>query len=607
MSRPIIGDIRTQIYNRLQKNGTYYVYERTVKYNPEKGYNETLSNKLIGKRLTKDGEILDTNFRTTPKTTSNIRNGVTTAEHNLKTDSSVKDPQTDLTGTSRWHFGLMSLLRWIGKASGIDEDLHKIMPAVQCGPIASRIISIARFWLGTGGNTIPCMFNWQVKHGIVGDDMLTEEMCGRIFETLGQHEEYIQGYFKARARRLLPENTIAFDSSSISTYSKNQSQARYGYNKDQDGLPVIKLLTLYSTKDDQPFAFCNQPGNIPDVISVSNALKQLGFLDLKKKPIIVKDNGFYSAANLVMCVNMHMKFLIRVTPKDASWIREAIDEHLAQLEEARNVLPWEINTSAIAVTLRPTLSTTWQYTTQNHKKGELVTINPRFYLIITLNKEKRNSERNNLLSEIFDLKARLEKGEELTDAAMKRAEKFLECKKTKAGLKVTINQDQIDKASRYYGITGILSNDIKDRETAIRLYRGREHIEDMFELLKQKADGGKPRVWDSDRLRGRQFVQFVALGYYDFLYTRLRNLKKSLGVKNGDEEHDSAENLKKERALLKWLNNVSLYDILQWFDAVEITRLVGNKHPATTIVTERTERDRMFLDRLGYTGEMLKQ
>jgi hypothetical protein len=49
------------------------------------------------------------------------------------------------------------------------------------------------------------------------------------------------------------------------------------------------------------------------------------------------------------------------------------------------------------------------------------------------------------------------------------------------------------------------------------LERKRETIESFFESMKQRADGTRVRVWDTDTLRGRMFVQFVALCYYEYL------------------------------------------------------------------------------------------
>ncbi|KZK75222.1 MAG: hypothetical protein A3K90_04160 [Pelodictyon luteolum] len=68
---------------------------------------------------------------------------------------------------------------------------------------------------------------------------------------------------------------MAFHSTTISTYSLSQSEARRGFNKDGDGLNTIKLLTLYSLKDREPLAVAKQPGNLPDVISIENTLKRL--------------------------------------------------------------------------------------------------------------------------------------------------------------------------------------------------------------------------------------------------------------------------------------------------------------------------------------------
>jgi hypothetical protein len=47
---------------------------------------------------------------------------------------------------------------------------------------------------------------------------------------------------------------IIGDSTTISTYSENQSEARQGFKKDGDGLNTIKLLTLYSVKAGEPIA-----------------------------------------------------------------------------------------------------------------------------------------------------------------------------------------------------------------------------------------------------------------------------------------------------------------------------------------------------------------
>ena len=94
------------------------------------------------------------------------------------------------------------------------------------------------------------------------------------------------------------------------------------------------------------------------------------------------------------------------------------------------------------------------------------------------------------------------------------------------------------------------------------------------------------------------FVQFVSLCYYEYLSEAIREMKKSLGVENGDPEHDQKENLKLESRLKSWLGNTPLYLILQWFDTVEEVR-ISSKLRAKRWTTEITKRDRLFLQKLG--------
>ena len=123
-------------------------------------------------------------------------------------------------------------------------------------------------------------------------------------------------------------------------------------------------------------------------------------------------------------------------------------------------------------------------------------------------------------------------------------------------------------------------------------------IEFFFESGKQRADGNRTRVWTSDALMGRMFVQFVALCYYEYLSEQIREMKLTLAVENGDPEHDSKENMKVETKLKNWLKNTPVYLVLQWFDVIEEVNVSSKLH-AKRWTTELTERDRMFLRKLG--------
>jgi hypothetical protein len=110
-------------------------------------------------------------------------------------------------------------------------------------------------------------------------------------------------------------------------------------------------------------------------------------------------------------------------------------------------------------------------------------------------------------------------------------------------------------------------------------------------------DGTRVRVWDADTLRGRMFVQFVGLCYYEYISEEIRKIKKSLGVKNGDPNHDIETNLLLEKKLKSWLDNSPIYLVLQWFDAVEVVK-VSSKLLSKRWSTEITLQDKLFLKKM---------
>ena len=162
------------------------------------------------------------------------------------------------------------------------------------------------------------------------------------------------------------------------------------------------------------------------------------------------------------------------------------------------------------------------------------------------------------------------------------------------------NNKAIADANKYHGYFVLVSNKERDPFECLRKYRKRETIESFFEAGKQHADGSRVRVWDTDTLRGRMFVQFVCLCYYEYLNDEILKLKKSLGKKNGDAAQDTKAVHYNESKLSSWLCNTPLYLQLQWFDtleSVDISAKLKNRRWTTEIAS----RDELYLQKLGVT------
>ena len=125
MAKPITG--KTHVGERREKrpNGDIYIYERITAYNERTRRTYTVSQKLKGKIKAGTQKIVPTR----PKKRKGER-GVIEA--------------------TRQHTGLTDILEWVGRVSGIDEDVGVSFSEGD----AAKILSIARYWIGTGGNTL---------------------------------------------------------------------------------------------------------------------------------------------------------------------------------------------------------------------------------------------------------------------------------------------------------------------------------------------------------------------------------------------------------------------------------------------------------------------
>ena len=176
-------------------------------------------------------------------------------------------------------------------------------------------------------------------------------------------------------------------------------------------------------------------------------------------------------------------------------------------------------------------------------------------------------------------------------------ERFFFVKETSKGKVVEFNDEAIHEYQTGHGFFVLISNTEKNTWEALRYYRLREKIEELFAAQKHSMVGRRSRVWTPERLSGRQFVQFVGLGYCLFFLNELKKLKARLGVDDGTK---SAVQLKNESKLRSWLENKTLLQILQWFDAVYAMQ-VETPYGKRTITTETTARDELFLRELGIT------
>ena len=573
-------EIKVRTVRQTQKNGDIYVIERRTRYDPAKKYNVVLSSRLVGKIPKGKDAIVPTR----PK-------------RGCREKVSNSQPPAANVSAMRKKVGMMDIIDHIGNASGIDAAIYG---ATDRGT-AQKIISLARYLLGTNGQSLPGIATWQYTHPLPYEEGLSEDIYHDLFEKVGRDESLMQSFFSARLADLGDTALLAYDSTTISTYSKRIPEARYGFNKAQDGLETVKLLSLYSINTRQPVAFTKQPGNQPDVITLENALKQLQGLGITKAEIVT-DNGYYSEKNLSELFHAHFDF-ITLIKTNIRWVRQELDQRLDDFRSTGSACPFDTNTHGITVMRMQEFSIKRKYASRKKglSGGDTESFRRRIYLHLYFNPLRRAEQDAAFDKDIFELKRLIEEGvpeEALSDRAVNKASKYLIVRRYGTKITVTFNEKAIADRKKYHGYFALVSNCERDAFECLGKYRRRETIESFFESGKQKADGTRTRVWSSECLMGRMFVQFVALCYYEYFSEQIRGMKREIGADLSAPDQCTAESLKRSKKLLAWLKNTPVYLTLQWFDVVEEVK-VSTKLLSKRWSTEITDRDRLFLEKLG--------
>jgi transposase len=104
--------------------------------------------------------------------------------------------------------------------------------------------------------------------------------------------------------------------------------------------------------------------------------------------------------------------------------------------------------------------------------------------------------------------------------------KYFEVKHTPVrGVKVIPIQTAMDQAKSRFGFFVLLSNEIKDSQMALEIYRNKDVVEKAFGNIQERLNCKRMLVSSDASLEGKLFVEFIALIYLSYI-------KKQMSEKN---------------------------------------------------------------------------
>jgi len=342
-------------------------------------------------------------------------------------------------------------------------------------------------------------------------------------------EDARQRFFALWIDQILEQDYLCYDITSISSYSRNNEYTHWGYNRDGDSLEQINLAMLFGQNTRLPVYYRRLPGNISDVATLRTTIRSLNFLEASPMHLVL-DRGFYSKANVDELYKRKHKFTVSV-PTGRKWVERLLDEHYESIASPRNYLSINKTESLYAST------TLYKWGENNH----------RLYVHVYYNAEQAANNYDAFTRKLISLKAELESGQLMRDHE-KFYERYFMIKETpKRGRKIEFNDGEIQKyRKRYSGFFCIISNQLKEANEALCVYRGKDVVENCFDDLKNNLDMKRLRVHSSRAMDSRLFLQFLALIYVSEIRQKTKNNKKlkCLSVRDVMEQMETLTQIK---------------------------------------------------------------
>jgi transposase len=412
--------------------------------------------------------------------------------------SVVQDKESLGTATATI-VGPSLILDEISKRLGVARLLKAAFP--EC---SAQILTMVYYLACQGGPLSQCE-SWTKTHEHPATKPLTSQRISEILGSISTGAK--QSFLSSWMDKILEDEYLCYDITSISSYSAFNDYIRWGHNRDKEKLPQLNLAMLFGQKSNLPVYYHRIPGNITDVQTVHNLLATFKKLDIKNLHYVL-DKGFYSKKNVDELLERKDHFTLSV-PLNNLWIQKAIDEIYDTIQGPEHYRMIDDEVLYVHSMLHP-----W---------GE---DRRRCYLHLYYNAQMRAHAIDRFNRELITYKEELESGKPKAENKEQYETFFIITTTPVRGMKVSYNNDAVSQyIKRYAGFQAIFTTRFKDPDEALQVYRDKDIVEKCFDDLKNSLDMKRLRMHTIETVDGRLFVQFIALIFTSALRREMRQSK----------------------------------------------------------------------------------
>ena len=337
----------SSIIKRLDKRtGITYVYESTSYWDKEKKQPRS-KRVLIGKLDPDTGKVVPADGR-----------GKRRKERLQRESDTIPTKQGSVPAlrTERVFYGATYLFDQIGEITGIQADLKTCFPDTY-----KQILSIAYYLILEDENPLYRFSKWAKLHRHPYGKDISSQRFSELFQSIT--EEQKMRFFRLQGERRSEKEYWAYDTTSISSYSETLRQVKYGKNKDGDHLPQINLAILFGEESSLPFYYRKLAGNIPDIKTIRELIRELDVLGYSKIKLVM-DRGFCSTDNINALYKNHYKFLL-----GASTTLKYAKDFIREIGETKDHFEFYDNDFDLYVFSK---TIAWDYEQQRPYKGDTI-------------------------------------------------------------------------------------------------------------------------------------------------------------------------------------------------------------------------------------------
>ncbi|NLM29364.1 MAG: IS1634 family transposase [Methanomicrobiales archaeon] len=478
------------VYQTDKRSGITYAY-RSVSYWDKEKKQSRAKRTLIGRVDSVTGKIVPTDGRNRKK-----REGVVPEIHDLPAP-----PQAH-----RSFCGATYLLDSIGEKLGITHDLQECFPETY-----RQILSIVYYLILEDSSLLDRFEKWASLHKHPYGKPIPPQHSSEVFAGITEKDRH--RFFALQGERRLEEGFWVYGTTILSSYSETLHQVQHGRNKEHDHLPQLKLALVFGEESSLPFYYQKIAGNIVDSRTIRHSLSDLKLPEHAKIKLVM-DSGCYSEDNINRLLQDRMKFLVSARISSA-FVRTELDRIY---DTVRNFENYSEDYELYCKTLR----TTREYTQKRPHKGDTLKERRRIYIHYYYNIDRAADDEKAFDRWLFALKREFEAGERVLGHE-ELYQKYFTIRATPGhGTRVSVKEEAIREAKRYYGFSALITNEPMDAVTALELYRNRDIAEKAFNNLKERLNMRRTLVSSEQNLDGKLFVQFVALIYLSYIKKQMQ-------------------------------------------------------------------------------------